>query len=95
MDDSQGPSSVQEQILRDRGAEDNEEALYQYMLEACEKLFMSELDQATFEEHMRWFFGTKVGCPQPGGCTVIRITYVILLACRRFCSTPWIKLSHH
>lgn len=60
MDDSQGPSSVQEQILRDRGAEDSEEALYQYMLEACEKLFMNELDQATFEEHMRWFFGTKV-----------------------------------
>jgi paired amphipathic helix protein Sin3a len=61
MDDPQGPSSVQEQILRDRGAEENEEALYQYMLEACEKLFMNELDQATFEEHMRWFFGTKVG----------------------------------
>ncbi|KAF8506517.1 hypothetical protein F5888DRAFT_1642843 [Russula emetica] len=59
MDDPQGPSSVQEQILRDRSTEDNEEALYQYMLEACEKLFMNELDQATFEEHMRWFFGTK------------------------------------
>ncbi|KAH9964149.1 hypothetical protein BC827DRAFT_1356668 [Russula dissimulans] len=59
MDDPQGPSSVQEQILRDRGAEDNEEALYHYMLEACEKLFMNELDQATFEEQMRWFFGTK------------------------------------
>jgi paired amphipathic helix protein Sin3a len=61
MDDPQGPSNVQEQILRDCSAEDNEEALYQYMLEACEKLFMNELDQATFEEHMRWFFGTKVG----------------------------------
>jgi paired amphipathic helix protein Sin3a len=80
MDDSQGPSSVQEQILRDRGAEDNEEALYQYMLEACEKLFMSELDQATFEEHMRWFFGTKVGRPQPGG--VYRNSdYLCHLAC--------------
>jgi paired amphipathic helix protein Sin3a len=60
LDDSQGPSNVQEQILRDRGTEDKEEALYQYMLEACEKLFMGELDQAMFEEHMRWFFGTKV-----------------------------------
>jgi len=59
MDDTQGPSGVLEQILRDRGAEGNEEALYQYLLEACEKLFMGELDQATFEEHMRWFFGTK------------------------------------
>ena len=71
MDDSQGPSSVLEQILRDRSTEDNEEALYQYMLEACEKLFMNELDQATFEEQMRWFFGTKVcsalsTCDQPG-----------------------------
>jgi paired amphipathic helix protein Sin3a len=42
MDDPQGPSSVQEQILRDRGAEESEEALYQYMLEVCEKLFMNE-----------------------------------------------------
>ncbi len=64
MDEPQGPSSVLEQILRDRSTEDNEEALYQYMLEACEKLFMNELDQATFEEHMRWFFGTKV-CRRP------------------------------
>ena len=58
---------MQEQILRDRSAEDNEEALYQYMLEACEKLFMNELDQATFEENMRWFFGTKVGGFPPDG----------------------------
>ena len=80
MDDSQGPSSIIEQILRDRSTEDNEEALYQYMLEACEKLFMNELDQATFEEHMRWFFGTKVcgrrlTCDQPG---VGHVTYVDL-----------------
>jgi paired amphipathic helix protein Sin3a len=60
IDDPQGPSGVLEQLLRDRGAEGNEEALYQYLLEACEKLFMNELDQAMFEEHMRWFFGTKV-----------------------------------
>ncbi len=59
MDDPQGPSGVLEQILRDHNTEDDE-ALYQYMLEACEKLFMNELDQATFEEHMRWFFRTKV-----------------------------------
>jgi paired amphipathic helix protein Sin3a len=78
MDDSQGPSSVLEQILRDRGAggEDNGEALYQYLLEACEKLFMSELDQATFEEHMRWFFGTKVGLERfPFLCRLSRLRF--------------------
>jgi paired amphipathic helix protein Sin3a len=31
-----------------------------YLLDACEKVFDNELDQATFEEHMRWFFGEKV-----------------------------------
>lgn len=91
MDDPQGPSGVQEQILRDRGAEDNEEALYQYMLEACEKLFMSELDQATFEEHMRWFFGTKVG-GRPGHPwpwhTYYHTDYSCRLGRRRSCSTP-------
>jgi hypothetical protein len=88
MDDPQGPSSVQDQILRDRSAEDNEEALYQYMLEACEKLFMSELDQPTFEEHMRWFFGTKVS-GQPRHCS----GHLRRLTRRHSCSTPWIKLS--
>ena len=34
--------------------------IYEYLLEACEKVFANELDQATFEEHMRWFFRTKV-----------------------------------
>ncbi|KAH8111835.1 hypothetical protein DFH11DRAFT_1690122 [Phellopilus nigrolimitatus] len=32
---------------------------YGYMLDACEKLFEGELDQATFEENMRFLFGTK------------------------------------
>jgi len=88
MDNPQGPSSVQEQILRDRSAEDNEEALYQHMLEACEKLFMNELDQAMFEEHMRWFFGTKVGgLPQRSTVHLCRLTS------RHSYSTRWIKLS--
>jgi len=34
--------------------------LYLYLLDACEKVFENELDQGIFEEHMRWFFGTKV-----------------------------------
>ncbi|KAI5118376.1 hypothetical protein M0805_005842 [Coniferiporia weirii] len=32
---------------------------YGYLLDACEKLFEGELDQATFEENMRFLFGTK------------------------------------
>ncbi len=88
MDNPQGPSSVQEQILRDRSAEDNEEALYQHMLEACEKLFMNELDQAMFEEHMRWFFGTKVG-----GLPLRSTVHLCRLTSRHSYSTRWIKLS--
>ncbi len=43
-----------------RDGEEQVNVLYLYMLDACEKVFESELDQATFEEHMRWFFRTKV-----------------------------------
>ncbi|EJC98663.1 uncharacterized protein FOMMEDRAFT_161494 [Fomitiporia mediterranea MF3/22] len=32
---------------------------YSYLLDACEKLFEGELDQASFEENMRFLFGTK------------------------------------
>ncbi len=32
---------------------------YQYMLDACEKLFDTEIDQNTFEEQLRFMFGTK------------------------------------
>ncbi|KAI0275262.1 hypothetical protein BC834DRAFT_840132 [Gloeopeniophorella convolvens] len=56
LDDAQGPAGVLGQVFRGGGGE---EALYGHMLEACEKLFAGEMDQAAFEEHMRWFFGTK------------------------------------
>jgi len=86
---------VQEQILRDLGTEDNEEALYHYMLEACEKLFMNELDQAMFEEHMRWFFGTKVSdqfpCLNQEGS--VRVGPICRRIRRRSFFTPWIKSS--
>ena len=32
---------------------------YQYLLDACEKLFDAEIDQNTFEEQLRFMFGTK------------------------------------
>ena len=64
LDEPNGPAAVLAQtmdVLGDRGASDDANVVYMYLLNACEKLFDSELDQATFEEHMRWFFGNKVG----------------------------------
>jgi len=63
LEDPQGPAGVLDQLLETvRGHSVGEETnvLYMYLLDACEKLFDNEMDQATFEEHMRWFFGTKV-----------------------------------
>lgn len=63
LDEPNGPSVVLEQAMKAFGAtRDGEEpnVLYSYMLDAWEKVFENELDQATFEEHMRWFFRTKV-----------------------------------
>ncbi|KAF8625181.1 hypothetical protein AX15_005490 [Amanita polypyramis BW_CC] len=62
LDDPNGPSAVLSQtmeVLGERGASEASNVVYMYLLNACEKLFDNELDQATFEEHMRWFFGTK------------------------------------
>ncbi|KAF9469764.1 histone deacetylase complex, SIN3 component [Collybia nuda] len=62
LDEPNGPSSVLAQtmdVLGDRGATNDANVVYMYLLNACEKLFDSDLDQATFEEHMRWFFGNK------------------------------------
>ncbi|THH20510.1 hypothetical protein EW146_g864 [Bondarzewia mesenterica] len=63
LEDTQGPSAVLDQILetmQDHAPpSEDTNVLYMYLLDACEKLFSNEMDQATFEEHMRWFFGTK------------------------------------
>ena len=64
LDEPNGPSAVLEQameVLDDRGASDKANVIYVYLLTACEKVFDGDMDQATFEEHMRWFFGNKVG----------------------------------
>ncbi|KAF6754256.1 transcription regulatory protein [Ephemerocybe angulata] len=62
--DPSGPSVVLSQSIESLGQRPPNEAtppnvVYMYLLNACEKLFDNEMDQATFEEHMRWFFGTK------------------------------------
>ena len=61
LDDPNGPSAVLAQAV-DAFGDSNADAnvLYMYMLDACEKVFGNEMDQATFEEHTRWFFGNKV-----------------------------------
>ncbi|KAK2461462.1 hypothetical protein APHAL10511_005925 [Amanita phalloides] len=62
LDDPNGPSAILTQtmeVLGDRSASDGSNVVYLYLLNECEKLFDNELDQAAFEEHMRWFFGTK------------------------------------
>lgn len=64
LDDPSGPSAVLMQAidsLGDHGTTiEGTNVVYMYLLDACEKVFDSELDQTTFEEHMRWFFGNKV-----------------------------------
>ncbi|EIW64077.1 uncharacterized protein TRAVEDRAFT_32917 [Trametes versicolor FP-101664 SS1] len=62
LDEPSGPSVVLQAAMEafgdGRGGEEPN-VLYLYLLDAWEKVFENELDQATFEEHMRWFFRTK------------------------------------
>jgi paired amphipathic helix protein Sin3a len=62
LDEPNGPSVVLAQAIESVGdtAGGSPNVLYMYFLDACEKVFANELDQSTFEEHMRWFFRTKV-----------------------------------
>ncbi|KAJ6601223.1 histone deacetylase complex, SIN3 component [Mycena vulgaris] len=64
LDDPAGPPVVLAQTVQPLGAKDASRGtppnvVYMYLLDACEKVFDNELDQVTFEEHMRWFFGEK------------------------------------
>ncbi|TFK41885.1 histone deacetylase complex, SIN3 component [Crucibulum laeve] len=59
LDDPNGPSAVLALAMEAVGTNTDGNVVYMYLLDACDKLFDNELDQATFEEHMRWFFGTK------------------------------------
>jgi len=64
LDDPAGPPVVLAQTVQPLGAKEvvggaPPNVVYMYLLDACEKVFDNELDQATFEEHMRWFFGEK------------------------------------
>jgi C-terminal domain of Sin3a protein len=89
LDDPNGPSAVLAQAveaLGDQLASEGSNVVYLYLLDACEKVFDNELDQATFEEHMRWFFGNKVGfysCHLLGGVTDFRIQGVSRLYTRQ------------
>jgi paired amphipathic helix protein Sin3a len=73
LDDPNGPSAILAQAMEavcNRQNRDATDVVYVYMLEAFEKLFDNELDQAMFEEHMRWFFGNKVSCTLTSGVAI-------------------------
>ncbi|KAJ7201426.1 histone deacetylase complex, SIN3 component [Mycena pura] len=64
LDDPAGPPVVLAQTVlplavKEAAGDELPNVVYMYLLDACEKVFDNELDQATFEEHMRWFFGEK------------------------------------
>ncbi|KAL6304795.1 hypothetical protein BKA93DRAFT_817270 [Sparassis latifolia] len=62
LDEPNGPPAVLAQAMEALGESRTAEepnVLYLYLLDACEKVFATELDQPVFEEHMRWFFRTK------------------------------------
>lgn len=64
LDDPNGPTAFLAQLIEGaaiNGAKDDTNVLYMYLLDAWDKVFDNELDQSTFEEHMRWFFGKHVG----------------------------------
>jgi paired amphipathic helix protein Sin3a len=66
LDDANGPSAVLAQAMEGLGLQDSDgstNVAYAYLLDAWEKVCDKDMDQATFEEHMRWFFGNKVGIP--------------------------------
>ena len=64
LDEPNGPPAVLKQALEafgsSRDGDEQPNVLYSYLLDACEKVFENEMDQATFDEHMLWFFRTKV-----------------------------------
>ncbi|KAF7312114.1 Histone deacetylase complex, SIN3 component [Mycena indigotica] len=65
LDDPAGPPVVLAQTVLPLaaslppGSSQPANVVYMYLLHACEKVFDNDLDQLTFEEHMRWFFGEK------------------------------------
>ncbi|KAJ8464001.1 hypothetical protein ONZ45_g17389 [Pleurotus djamor] len=62
LDDPNGPPAILAQAMEsmgDHGIAEGANVVYMYLLDAWEKVFDGELDQAIFEEHMRWFFGNK------------------------------------
>ncbi|KAI6161444.1 hypothetical protein EDD17DRAFT_1587529 [Pisolithus thermaeus] len=66
LDDPTGPAAILAQAMEalgDRRPSKTADVFYLYFLDACEKLFDNELEPGLFEEHMRWFFGNKVGRP--------------------------------
>jgi paired amphipathic helix protein Sin3a len=60
LEDPNGPASILASLNGGSGVETTENVVYMYLQDAWDRVFAGELDQASFEEHMRWFFGNKV-----------------------------------
>ncbi|KAG7452216.1 uncharacterized protein BT62DRAFT_926424 [Guyanagaster necrorhizus] len=59
LDDPNGPATLLTQTQDVLNVREENNVAYMYLLDACDKVFSGELDQISFEEHMRWFFGKK------------------------------------
>jgi len=92
LDDPNGPAAVLAQttdVLGEHGTAEKANVVYLYLIHACDKLFDNELDQATFEEHMRWFFSNKVGRLLSPFC-VLNIAWLHVIF-RLICCSQWIN----
>lgn len=88
LDEPLGPSGVLKQATETFGRRRHDEnVLYLYLLDACEKVFENEFDQVIFEEHMRWFFGTKVS---PIVIVVLQVLLTVGLR-RHITYSPWTR----
>ena len=88
---SSGSDDGQEE--EEAGAEPN--VLYMYFLDACEKMFANEMDAATFEEHMRWFFRTKVRSVYLSFLSLLSFVAFVrgVLSCVRLGSFPLFRVG--
>jgi hypothetical protein len=63
LEDETGPTTAlqQAQLAHNPANDPLVNVVYAHTLDALDKTFGSDMDPATYEEHMRWFFGNLVG----------------------------------
>jgi paired amphipathic helix protein Sin3a len=72
LEDGGGPADVLKlaQAAFNSAGDAHANVVYAYTLDALDKVFAGDMDPATFEEHMRWFFGDSVRNSGLGVCGV-------------------------